>query len=72
MFNVKDYGAIGDGIALYSPAIQRAIDECNASGGGVVYIPSGRYLCATMHLKSCVHIMLEIGCYSRQQKPPRF
>ena len=61
MFNVKDYGAIGDGVALDSPAIQRAIDECNASGGGVVYIPSGRYLCATMHLKSCVHIMLEIG-----------
>ena len=41
MFNVKDYGAKGDGIAVDSPAIQKAIDACFEVGGGTVYIPEG-------------------------------
>ena len=47
MFNVKEYGAVADGVALDSRAIQRAIDACAAVGGGTVYIPEGKYLCGT-------------------------
>ncbi len=37
--NVKDFGAIGDGIADDSPAIQKALD----SGSTIVEIPEGNY-----------------------------
>jgi hypothetical protein len=41
--SVKDFGAIGNGIADDTTAIQKAIDTVNKSGGGVVFFPSGTY-----------------------------
>jgi hypothetical protein len=41
--NVKDFGAVGNGIASDSAAIQAAINAVNATGGGTVYIPEGTY-----------------------------
>jgi hypothetical protein len=43
-FNVKDYGAVGDGAADDTVAIQDAIDAASAAGGGVIYVPPGDYL----------------------------
>lgn len=44
--NVKDYGAVGDGVTDDTLAIQAAIDACsnNGNGGGIVFVPSGIYL----------------------------
>lgn len=42
-FNVKMYGAKGDGIADDTDAIQAAIDACCEAGGGTVFIPNGIY-----------------------------
>lgn len=42
-YNVKAYGAVGNGIADDSGAIQDAIDAAYAAGGGVVYFPNGTY-----------------------------
>jgi hypothetical protein len=42
--NVKDKGALGDGVTDDTAAIQAAIDACTAAGGGVVYFPAGVYL----------------------------
>lgn len=46
-FNVLDYGAVGNGIADDSVALQSAFDAAFAAGGGTVYVPSGTYLCNT-------------------------
>lgn len=43
VFNVKDYGAVGDGVADDASAIQAAINAANAAGGGTVSIPAGTY-----------------------------
>ena len=61
IFNIKDYGAVGDGLTLNTAAINHTIDVCNASGGGVVYFPPGVYLAGTVVLKSNVTIYLEAG-----------
>ncbi|AUG75220.1 hypothetical protein CFP65_0241 [Kitasatospora sp. MMS16-BH015] len=42
-FNVKDYGAIGDGTTDDTAAVQRALDAAAAGGGGTVYFPVGQY-----------------------------
>ena len=44
VFNVKEFGARGDGTTDDTAAIQRAIDAAQASGGGLVYVPPGRYI----------------------------
>lgn len=43
IFNVKDYAAVGDGVANDYPALQSAITAANAAGGGVVWVPKGTY-----------------------------
>ena len=43
-YNVKDYGALGNGVADDTAAINLAISAANTAGGGVVYVPAGTYL----------------------------
>ena len=43
VYNVRDYGAVGNGTADDRAAIQAAIDAAHAAGGGVVYLPAGTY-----------------------------
>lgn len=61
MWNVKEHGAIGDGMTLDTAAIQAAIDACFQSGGGEVVFPPGRYLSSTITLRSNVHLNLGKG-----------
>jgi len=46
------YRAAGDGIANDAPAIQAAIDDAAAAGGGIVYLPPGTYRVASIHEQS--------------------
>jgi polygalacturonase len=43
-FNVRNFGAIGDGTNLDTAAFQKAFDVCKSAGGGTVMVPAGRYL----------------------------
>jgi polygalacturonase len=61
-FNVRDYGAKGNGSADDSAAFDKAVTAASAAGGGIVEVPSGTYKSAhTVHLKSHVTIQLDAG-----------
>jgi polygalacturonase len=61
VLNVSTYPVDPSGVHLSSPAINRAIEDCAAMGGGTVEIPAGRYLCGTIELQSYVTLHLHPG-----------
>jgi len=65
-FNVRDYGAAGNGSTLDDDAIDRAINAAAADGGGgTVVFPAGTYQARTIHLKSNVTLQLDAGATIR-------
>jgi polygalacturonase len=60
-FDVRTYGAAGDGKAIDTAAINKSIDAAAAAGGGTVLFPAGNYLSYSIHLKSNVSLQLESG-----------
>ncbi|HOO98612.1 MAG TPA: glycosyl hydrolase family 28-related protein [Bacteroidales bacterium] len=60
-YNVRHYGANGDSVSLDTDAINRAIDEAAASGGGTIYFPAGNYLSFSIRLKSNITLFLDNG-----------
>ncbi|CAL9111729.1 unnamed protein product [Musa textilis] len=62
IISVTDHGAVGDGRCYDTAAIQAAIDECAAAGGGRVRFPAGgNYLTATVWLRTGVVLEVEAG-----------
>jgi polygalacturonase len=57
-FDVTSFGAVGNGIADCSSAFKQAIEQCNASGGGRVFVPKGIYLVGAIHLRSNVNLFV--------------
>ncbi len=62
IFDVRTYGAVGDGKTICSPAINKAIEAAAAVGGGTVYFPAGTWLSFSIRLKSHVSLYLSQGC----------
>ncbi len=60
-YNVRDFGAKGDGKTLDHQAINDAIDTCVAHGGGRVVLPAGIYLCGSIRMKSHVELHISAG-----------
>ncbi len=61
IFDVRKFGAAGDGKSLDTEAINRAIAAAESAGGGVVLFPPGTYLSFSIRLKSQVHLHLMEG-----------
>ena len=62
IFDITDYGAVGDGVTDNSIVIQNTIDACSANGGGVVRIPGGTvFMSGPFELKSYVNLHVESG-----------
>ncbi|QGY47418.1 glycoside hydrolase family 28 protein [Maribellus comscasis] len=59
LYNVKNYGASGNGSQVETEFINAAINDAAENGGGTVYFPAGKYLCFSIRLKS--NIQLHIG-----------
>ena len=58
---MRAFGAKGDGVAVDSPAIDRAIAAASDAGGGMVRFPAGTYLSGSIHLKSNIALFLDQG-----------
>jgi len=53
-YNIRDFGAKGDGTTLDTAAVQAAIDACNKDQGGTVLVPAGVFVIGTIEMKSNV------------------
>jgi polygalacturonase len=60
-FNVREYGATGDGHTLDSAALQKTIDSCAEQGGGTVYLPAGQYVTGSLFLRNNITLYLDAG-----------
>lgn len=60
-FNIMNYGAVADGLTLNSVAINKAIAECAAKGGGTVLIPGGSFVTGPILMKSNINLHLDKG-----------
>jgi len=65
VFEVTDFGAVGDGKTMNTKAIQSAIDKCSASGGGTVFIGNGIYMSGTLIMKDNVTLWVDAGSILR-------
>lgn len=71
IFNVRDFGAMGDGRTLDGAAINRAIVSAAEAGGGTVVLPAGDYLSYTLRLRSHITLQLDAGATLIAAEPPR-
>jgi polygalacturonase len=70
-FDVREFGAKGDGKNLDTPAINKAIEAAAGAGGGTLYFAAGTYLCYSIHLKSRVRLQLASGATVLAADPPK-
>ena len=70
VFDVRSFGAVGDGKTIDSPAINRAIEAAGATGG-MVYVPAGTYACYSLRLASAVALYVEQGATILAADTPR-
>jgi polygalacturonase len=61
IYQIKDFGAKGDGKTLDTAAIQKALDACGAAGGGTVRLTPGTYLSQPLTLRNRTTLLLEAG-----------
>lgn len=62
---ITDFGAVADSTTLNTEAIQKAIDTCAETGGGIVTVPAGIYLTGAINLRSHVELYLTRGAVIR-------
>jgi len=70
VFDVRAFGATGDGKTPDTDAINRAIDAAASAGGGTVFVPAGVYATYSIHLKSYVSLYLDHGATILAADPP--
>ena len=60
-FNVRDFGAAGDGVRADTEAINKTIQAARDAGGGTVLVPAGTYVSGTIHLQDNVTLWIDVG-----------
>lgn len=70
MYDVKRFGAKGDGVTDDTAAIQAAVDCCASEGGGQVNLEPGVYISGAIFLKQNVHFHIEAGATLKGKEDP--
>lgn len=68
---IRDFGAVPDGETVNTAAIQAAIEDLAARGGGTVIIPAGIFVSGALFLKPGVNLHLARGAVLRCSTKPR-
>jgi polygalacturonase len=71
VFDVRESGAKGDGKTLDTAAIQKALDACGKTGGGMVRFPAGTYLSQPITIKSKTAVVLEADAVLKATDDPK-
>jgi polygalacturonase len=61
VYNIRDFGAVGDGKTLDTKAVQAAIDACAKDNGGTVLVPAGVFVIGSTELKTNVTLHISAG-----------
>src|SRR5271155_4845885 len=61
IFDVREFGAKGDGNTINTKSIQAAVDACAKAGGGKVVVPAGKFLTGPIMLKSNMEFEVVAG-----------
>ncbi|MGF2411256.1 glycoside hydrolase family 28 protein [Ferruginibacter sp.] len=61
IFSVNEYGAVSDTVTVNTKAIQKAIDDCAAKGGGIVTFKPGTYVSGSIFVKTNVVLQIDKG-----------
>jgi polygalacturonase len=72
VFNVRAFGAAGEGKTVDSGAINRTIEAASHAGGGTVWFPSGIYLSYSIRLQSRIRLYLDPGAVVLAAEPPAY
>jgi polygalacturonase len=70
-YNVRDFGAKGNGTTLDTMSIQKAVDACVQAGGGTVHFPAGVYLSQPLHLGSRTTWQIDPGATIKATDDPQ-
>ena len=70
-FDISRHGAIADGKTVNTTAIQAAIDQCAASGGGTLVVPKGEFISGSLFLKPGVNVELLEGAVLKSSPNPQ-
>ncbi len=71
VWNVRDYGARGDGQQMDTQAIHAAIAACASAGGGTVWFPAGKYLTGAVRLENNTNLHLDAGATILGSQDPK-
>jgi polygalacturonase len=71
VFDVRQFGARGDGKTLDTAAIQKALDECGKAGGGTVKLSPGVYLSQPITLRTRTTLLIEEGATLKATDDPK-
>lgn len=69
VFNIKDFGAKGDGVTLDTESINNAIEAASKDGGGTILFPAGTYLSYSIRLKSNISLHIDAGAVILAAEP---
>lgn len=72
VFDVRSFGATGDGKTIDSRAINSAIEAASQAGGGTVWFPAGNYLSYSIRLRSRIRLYLDTGAVILAADPPPY